>query len=80
MFFLAWCSMMPDDEEIVRWSVLENEIFWDELNNEELIINNEEWDENIQNDDELDNEELIINNEEWDENYEGEDENVEVQI
>ena len=41
MFFLAWCSMMPDDEEIVRWSVLENEIFWDELNNEELIINNE---------------------------------------
>jgi len=41
MLFLAWCSMMPDDEEIVRWSVLENEIFWDELNNEELIINNE---------------------------------------
>ena len=38
--------MMPDDEEIIKWSILENEIFGDETenvqNNDELVENVEE--------------------------------------
>lgn len=53
--FLAWCSMMPDDEEIIKWSILENEIFWEEFSDE--VLNAEELigdeTENVQNNDEL---------------------------
>ena len=61
------CSMMPDDEEIVRWSIMENEIFDDEewneiINNEELKMDNEEWEEqNIAED-----EEIMEDEDEWD--------------
>lgn len=46
----SWCSMVPDDDEIIKGSVLENEIFWNNLddewmNNEGLEIDNEEWEE-----------------------------------
>ena len=67
--FLTGCSMMPDDEEIIKWSILENEIFWeeflDEVSNDENL--NDDEIENVENDDELvendeDNEE---DNEEW---------------
>ena len=39
--------MMPDDEEIIRWSILENEIFWDwlldyGLNEEEILPDDKE--------------------------------------
>ena len=37
--FLSGCSMLPNDEDIINWSVLENEIFIDE----ELEIDNESW-------------------------------------
>lgn len=52
----SWCSMVPDDDEIIKGSVLENEIFWNDLDdewmtNEELKINDEEWeDQNIAED------------------------------
>ena len=53
--FFAWCSMMPDDEEIIKWSILENEIFWEEFSDEVLddeeLIGDET--ENVQNNDEL---------------------------
>lgn len=53
--FFAWCSMMPDDEEIIKWSILENEIFWEEFSDE--VLNAEELigdeTENVQNNDEL---------------------------
>ena len=53
--FLYGCSMMPDDEEIIRWSILESEMFWeeflDEIPDDENLIDDEI--ENIQNDDEL---------------------------
>lgn len=57
--------MMPSDDEIIKWSVVDNEIFWDELvddglDNEELWIDNEEWEEKLQNE----NEELV--EEDWD--------------
>ena len=57
--------MMPSDEEIINWSILENEIFWDELiddglDNEVLWMNNEEWEEFLQNE----NEDLVEND--WD--------------
>lgn len=69
--FFAGCSMMPDDEEIIKWSILENEIFWeeflDEVSDDENLSEDEI--ENIQNDDELiENDE---DNEEW---------NTEIQI
>lgn len=57
--------MMPDDEEIIKWSILENEIFWEELVDEELNDENFADDavEDIQNDGEfVENDE---NNEEW---------------
>ena len=69
--FLAWCSMMPDDEEIIKWSILENEIFWeeflDEVSNDEILIGDEV--ENVQNNDEL--VENVEEEEEW---------NTEIQI
>ena len=42
--------MVPSDEEIIKGSVLETEIFWNNidnewLNNEELEIDNEKWEE-----------------------------------
>lgn len=53
--FFAWCSMMPDDDEIIKWSILENEIFWEEFSDEVLddedIIGDET--ENVQNNDEF---------------------------
>lgn len=57
--------MMPSDDEIIKWSVVDDEIFWDELvddglDNEELWIDNEEWEEKLQNE----NEELV--EEDWD--------------
>lgn len=57
--------MMPDDEEIIKWSILENEIFWEELVDEKLNDENFADDavEDIQNDGEfVENDE---NNEEW---------------
>lgn len=50
MSVLYGCSMVPNDEEIINGSVLENEIFWNNLddewmNDEELKINNEDWEE-----------------------------------
>lgn len=52
---LSGCSMMPDDEEIIKWSILENEIFWEEFSDEVLddedIIGDET--ENVQNNGEL---------------------------
>ena len=63
--FFSGCSMMPDDEEIIKWSILENEIFWEELVDEELNDENFADDavEDIQNDGEFaENDEK---NEEW---------------
>ena len=63
--------MMPDDEEIIKWSILENEIFWeeflDEVSNDEILIGDEV--ENVQNNDEL--VEYAEEEEEW---------NTEIQI
>ena len=47
LLLFSWCSMMPDDEEIIRWSILENEIFWDwlldyGLNEEEILPDDKE--------------------------------------
>lgn len=57
--------MMPDDEEIIKWSILENEIFWeefvDEISNDENLIDDEA--ENIQNDVSVENTE---DDEGWD--------------
>ncbi len=44
---LSWCSMMPDDDEIIKWSVLENEIFWDELVDDGLD-ENAEWENDVE--------------------------------
>ena len=50
VLFFAWCSMMPSDEEFIRWFSLETEIFGDELDNEG-IANDKEIDENLQDED-----------------------------
>lgn len=51
----SWCTMMPSDEEIIDWSILENEIFWDELIDDgldrdegQLDLSEESFNENIQ--------------------------------
>lgn len=61
----SWCTMIPSDEEIIKWSILENEIFWDKLsddnlNVEELLDENEEW---INDDEDLD---ISDENDDWD--------------
>ena len=63
MPFLPGCSMVPNDEDIINWSVLENEIFWDGLlddglddwelleSDKKLLVDDEWWNENLQNED-----------------------------
>ena len=46
--FLPWCSMLPDDEDIIKWSVSENEIFWDESFNDGLDGNESEKQEIVE--------------------------------
>ena len=73
--------MMPDDEEIIKWSILENEIFGDEeIDNENLIVDDEYWDEYI--DEYIDDEWLITNNEVLDESIvnDGEDSEVSFEV
>lgn len=59
--------MMPEDEEIIRWSVSESEIFDEELDNEneEWMIESDEWNENVQNENEK-NSWDDVDDEEWD--------------
>ena len=45
--------MMPSDEGIINWAVIDSEVFWielvdDWLDDGELIDEFEEWDENLQ--------------------------------
>lgn len=58
LLLFSWCSMMPDDEEIIKWSILENEIFWNNLD-DEVIENVEVDDENESSDIENQNEDDI---------------------
>ena len=67
--FLSGCSMVPNDEDIINWSVLENEIFWNNLDNE-IVENIESEDEIIDSD--IENEDNNIE--------EGDGESVEVEI
>lgn len=53
LFLFAWCSMMPNDEEIIRWSILDTEIFWEELVDDsldggKLQVDDDEWGGEIQ--------------------------------
>ena len=70
LLMIAWCSMVPSDEEIIEGSVLENEIFWNNLDDE--IV------ESIESEDEI----INIDTEDKDDNYNEEDadESVEVEI
>lgn len=70
--FLTWCSMVPTDEEIINWSVVDSEIFWNELiddwlDNEVSLVNSEEWDEqkNLEDYDVSDDSETVEDDEDW---------------
>ena len=56
--FLVGCSMMPSDDEILEWAIMENEILWDDFADESEQMdtldeenldewNNEEKEENL---------------------------------
>lgn len=62
--------MVPDDEDIINWSVLENEIFWNDLDDE--IVDNIELEEEIMDTD--------TGNEDNNNIIEEDDESVEVEI
>ena len=70
VLFLSGCSMVPDDEDIINWSVLENEIFWNNLDDE--IVENTEPEEEIIN--------VDAKNEDNNSVEEDTDESVEVEI
>lgn len=61
---LQWCSMLPNDEEIINWSVSESEIFseddfFDEVSiqevNEDFDDVNQEWNDEDNNENEENN-------------------------
>lgn len=69
--FLFGCSMMPNDEEIINWSITESEIF-----DEETILKVEDNQEINENFDDI-NQEWI--EEDW-ENEDDEGNNVDVEF
>lgn len=72
--FLHWCSMMPNNDEIINWSIDESEI----INPELWMTDNEvdvDWIEDIDDFDEF--EDNIDENEYWGENTDVEFEVIE---